>query len=105
GRDPAQRAGFAAEEAARPGGRGHWAARFDRARPRRLVHVHHVPRPRPPLSSAPPRRERLVWPANWTFDTGSRPAARAGKNAGRGDRPLAKKVFDMAQGTVKWFND
>jgi len=33
------------------------------------------------------------------------PAARAGKNTGRGDRPLAKKVFDMAQGTVKWFND
>jgi CspA family cold shock protein len=33
------------------------------------------------------------------------PAARAGNDAGRGDRPLAKKVFDMAQGTVKWFND
>jgi CspA family cold shock protein len=37
--------------------------------------------------------------------TGSRPASRAGKNTGRGDRPLAKKVFDMALGTVKWFND
>jgi cold shock protein len=33
------------------------------------------------------------------------PAARAGNDTGRRDRPLAKKVFDMAQGTVKWFND
>jgi CspA family cold shock protein len=31
-------------------------------------------------------------------------AGREGRT-GRGDRPLAKKVRDMAQGTVKWFND
>src|SRR6266851_2057191 len=51
-RDPAQRAGFAPRAAARPGGRGHRAAGLDRARPGRLLHVHHVPRSRPPLKPA-----------------------------------------------------